>query len=228
MSKTIVISGGSDGLGRVIAQRLTGKHAVVLLSPTTAKVKGVADELGCEYRVCDVSRYAQVRDAMKSVIEAHNTIDCVINNAGLWIEGEIDANDPELIKRVMDVNALGTLNLTKAALPFMKKMSDGLIINILSQAVLLEGKEGRAVYDASKWAVAGFSHSLAKEVAQYNIGVTNIYPGRLDKPMADSSRKATGESSDDALSSDDVAKTIEFVLGFDRPTVFPEIGIRHI
>lgn len=146
--QTILIPGGSDGLGKVIAARLASNYEVTILSLSEDKLKAVAKELNCAYKVCDVSDYAQVEQAVAEI----RAVDCVINNAGLWIQGPLDENDPERVRAVLEVNALGTISLAKAVVPGMKQRKSGRIINIISQAGL-EGKAERTVYNASKWAV---------------------------------------------------------------------------
>src|SRR5690606_16513698 len=107
MNKVVVISGGTDGLGRAIAETLSKKNKVVILSPTEEKLKKVSKKIGCEYEVCDVSDYIQIEMAVKNIVDKYETVDVLINNAALWIQGELDDNDPDYIKQVIEVNTLG-------------------------------------------------------------------------------------------------------------------------
>lgn len=165
--KTILISGGSDGLGKAIAKQLAAGNKVIILSPSEEKLRRAADEIGCDYKVCDVRNYAQVKRA----IEGLGSIDCLVNNAGLWIEGPLDENDPDYAKQVLDVNVLGVINLTKAVIPVMKKQQAGLIININSQGGFY-AKAERSVYTAAKWAITGFTKAMQPELAPHGIAVT--------------------------------------------------------
>lgn len=219
--KTILISGGSDGLGKAIAARLASNNKVIILPPTENKLKAAAEEIGCEYRVCDVRDYAVV----EKIVQEIGAIDCVINNAGLWIQGPLDKNDPQRIHEVLEVNTLGTINLTKAVIPGMKRQKSGLIINIISQAGLY-AKAERSVYNASKWAITGFTKSIQPELAPFGIGVTGLYPGMLKTDMFN--KMGIQKDMSKGLDTEDVAKTIEFMLSFDKPTLFPEIGIKHL
>jgi len=219
--KTILISGGSDGLGKAIAARLAPNNKVIILSPTEEKLKTVAEEIGCEYRVCDVRNYA----AVERVVNGLGSIDCLINNAGLWIQGPLDENDPQRIHEVLEVNTLGTINLTKAVIPGMKQQKSGLVINVISQAGLY-AKAERSVYNASKWAITGFTKSIQSELAPFGIGVTGLYPGMLKTDMF--SKMGIEKDMSKGLDTEDVAKTIEFMLSFDKPTLFSEIGIKHL
>ncbi|HEX8762933.1 MAG TPA: SDR family oxidoreductase [Candidatus Saccharimonadales bacterium] len=219
--KTIVITGGSDGLGKTIAAKLAPNNKVFVLSPNEAKLKTVAEELGCEYKVCDVRDYEQC----EKVVQEIGQIDCLINNAGLWVQGELEENDPTRIHEVVEVNLLGVINATKAVIPSMKQQKSGLIININSQGGF-NAKPERSVYTATKWAVTGFTKCLQPELAPYGIGVTGLYPGMMKTEMF--SKMGIEKDMSKGLDTEDVAKTIEFILSFDKPTLFPEIGIKHI
>jgi short-subunit dehydrogenase len=219
--KTIIITGGSDGLGKTIAAKLTPTNKVFILSPNQQKLSSVAKELGCEYKVCDVKDYSQVEKIVKEI----GVVDCLINNAGLWVQGELDENDPERINEVVAVNLTGVINMTKAVIPGMKRQKSGLIININSQGGFY-AKAERAVYTATKWGLTGFTKSIQPELARYGIGVTGIYPGMMQTEMF--SKMNIEKDMAKGLNTEEVAKTIEFILGFDNPTIFPEIGIKHI
>ena len=225
MDKVVFISGGSDGLGYAIAKQLSPTNKVIICSPTKEKLEKAAKELDCEYEVCDVSDANAVEQAIGSIIEKHGKIDCLINNAGLWIEGELDANDIDDIKRVMDVNSLGVMLLSKAVIPHMKKEKSGLIINVISQAGLY-GKAERSVYVASKFAITGLTKSLAGELSQYGIKVTGLYPGKMKTEMFE--KMGIKKDMSNGLEPEEVAKTVEFILSAGGNTVFPEIGIKYV
>lgn len=178
MKKTILISGGSDGLGRALAEQLTAEHQVVILAHNAAKTEQTAKELGCDFVVADVTDAEQLETAVVSVIAKYGTLDCLVNNAGIWIQGALETNDPNEIKRVMDVNTLGTMLLTRTVLPHMKAAKHGRIINIISQAGL-NSKPDRSVYGASKWAITGFTKCLVAELAGTGVTVSGFYPGAM-------------------------------------------------
>jgi short-subunit dehydrogenase len=219
--KTILISGGSDGLGKTIAAHLSANNKVIILSPNEDKLRKAAEEIGCEYKVCDVREYAQV----EKVVRELESVDCLVNNAGLWIEGALDDNDPDYAKQVLEVNILGVINLTKAVTPLMKKQKSGLIININSQGGLY-AKAERGVYTATKWAITGFTKAMQPELAPFGIAVTGLYPGKMKTDMF--KKMGIDKKLDDGLDTQEVAKTVEFLLSFDKPTMFPEIGIKNI
>lgn len=223
MKKVVVVSGGSDGLGKDIAKQLVGTYTVVILSPTPEKLEKTAAEIGCDFAVCDVSDYAHVSRTITEILSKHGRIDCLINNAALWIQGELDENDADYLVKVVQVNLTGVMLLTKAVIPTMKQQKEGLIININSQAGLYAKKE-RSIYNATKWGLTGFTKSLESELAKYGIRVTGIYPGKLSTHMF--KKMGIEKNMDDALNTQEVAKAIEFILTLDANTVIPELGIK--
>lgn len=219
--KTILITGGSDGLGKAIAAKLSPSNKVIILSPNEEKLRKTASQIGCEYKICDVRDY----DQLQAVIAEVGKVDCLVNNAGLWIQGTLEENAPEYIKEVMDVNALGTINATKAVIPLMKQQKSGLIINIISQAGWY-AKAERSVYTASKWAVTGFTKATQAELAPHGICVTGLYPGMLKTEMF--AKMGIQKDMSKGLDTDEVAKTVEFILSFKKPTVFMEVGLKNM
>lgn len=219
--KKILITGGSDGLGKSIAQELVKDNKVIIVATDEQKLKQTAKMLNCEYCVCDVSNYNQV----EKMIEKIGEIDVLINNAGLWIQEELVENDFERIQKVVEVNLLGVINCTKACLPAMKKNGMGNIININSQAGINYKKE-RVVYNASKWGVTGFSKSLEDEVKKYGIKVTDIMPGKMKTDMF--KKMNIEKSMNDALDTKEVAKLIRFILDLPKDVNIPEVGIKNI
>jgi len=222
--KTVIISGGSDGLGKTIATHLKNTYKVIILSPTEEKLKQTALELEVDYEVCDVSSFESCQQVIKNIIKKYDVIDILINNAGLWIQGEIDENEPDQIRKVIEVNALGLVNLTKAVTPQMKKQKDGIICNINSQAGIY-AKEERSVYNLTKWGITGFTKSLQPELAQYGIRVSDIHPGKMKTEMF--SKMGIDKDMSNGVDTKYVAQAIEFVIGLPSDVCIPEIGIKH-
>jgi 3-oxoacyl-[acyl-carrier protein] reductase len=224
--KVVVISGGSDGLGKAIATRLAPVCTLVLLSPNRTKLEKVAKSLNCNFEVCDVADHMSVKNAIEQVIFRYGRVDCLVNNAGLWIEGPLETNDPKEIHQVFGVNVLGVIHLTRTVIPVMKKQRGGVIININSERGL-SGKSDRSVYTASKWAITGLTKSLQPELAPFGIAVTGIYPGKMNTGLfkkAGIKKDLTG-----ALPVDEVAAVVESLINtVPKSVVFPEISIRGI
>ena len=203
-----LVTGGSDGLGKAIAKRLVASGwQVIIMSPTEEKLKAVSLELGCEYRVGDISDAAQVEKVVQSI----SKIDALINSAGIWIEGDLATNDPDKIRRVLEVNTLGTILMCRAVIPKMKSAGLGTIINIISMAGL-GAKPLRSVYNASKWAITGFTKCLKMETPP-EIKVVGIYPALMRTNMFVTAGNPDKDTSK-GLNVEEVAKTIEFVLNF--------------
>lgn len=162
---------------------------------------------------------------VSQIIEAYGGIDVLINNAGLWIQGELDENDPSYIAEVMSVNALGPILLTRAVLPHMRKHKSGHIININSQAGLY-AKVKRAVYRASKWSLTGFTKSLQLDVAKDNIKVTGVYPNLMDTKLfehANADHEMKG-----ALEPQTVAEWVKKIIETPGNAYVSEFGMRNL
>jgi len=225
MKKVVVITGGSGGLGKAIAEKLFPQNDVIIISDNKEKIEIAAREVGCDFEVCDVTKYEEILQAVKNIIDKYGKIDCLINNAGVWIEGELDENDEQRIEEALRINTLGVINFAKAVIPQMKIQKEGRIINIISQAGFY-AKAKKSVYTASKFALTGFTKALEDELAGYGIGVMGIYPGKMNTKLFE--KAGIHKKMDDAVEPESVARMIEFILSFDNSIVFPEIGIKNI
>jgi short-subunit dehydrogenase len=223
MRKVILISGGSDGLGKALATRLSPHHMVVIFSQDKEKVSLTAKEILCDFEVGDVSNSVDVKRIVASVIKKYKRIDCLVNNAGIWIQGPIEDNDSELIKKTMEVNATGTMLLTSVVVPYLKSQGSGRIINVISQAGLYPKAE-RSVYTASKWAITGFTKSLQLELGDSNIAVSGFYPG----PMKTGLFKKAGIDKDmkNYMDLDEPVSVLENLINMKDGINVPEIGLR--
>lgn len=225
MKKVIVITGGSEGLGYEIAKTLSPKNSVIIVAHNQEKIEKAAKEIGCDFEFADVTNLENIKAAVESILKKYGRIDCLINNAGIWIEGELDTNDAERIKETLDVNVFGVIMFTKEVLPAMKKQKAGRIINISSDRGLY-AKATRSVYCASKFAVTGFTHAMAEELAKDGIGVTAIYPSQIQTKLFESA----GASRDltNALEPNDIAKAIEFIVSLNPTAVVTDLAIKSI
>lgn len=225
MSKTIVITGGSDGLGKTLAQHLAKTDHVVILATTEAKLKSVAEACNCSYRVCDITDYAQVESVIRDIEQKLGAIDVLINNAGLYIESKLEENDSERIRDVIEVNLLGTINVCKAIIPYMKKRQDGLIININSQGGISQKTE-RSVYYASKWGVTGFTKCMQDELAKQGIRVSDVLPGMMKTDIFQ--KVNVTKNMANGLDTNEVARVVRFLIDTPKDVLIPEVGIKHI
>lgn len=225
MKKVIVITGGSDGLGKTIAQDLSKDSIVIILSKTKEKLESVSKELNVDFFECDIADPFNVSKAIAYILNKYSTIDVLINNAGLWIQEELDFNNIDRVKEVLDVNLFGLINMTKAVIPIMKKNQDGLIININSQAGI-NFKAERTIYNASKWGVTGFTKSLQPELSKYGIRVTDIMSGMMKTNMF--KKMGIDKNMDNSLDTKEVARVIRFILETPKDVLIPEVGIKNI
>jgi NAD(P)-dependent dehydrogenase (short-subunit alcohol dehydrogenase family) len=223
--KIVFITGGTDGLGKAIAKALAPNHDVIISSANASKTEAVARELGVEFAVADVRNFDSINAAVNSVIENHSRIDCFINCAGLWIEGELETNDPEKMREVLEVNLLGVMYASKAVAPHMKQQHAGMIINVSSKSGLSHKPE-RSVYNASKWGVTGFTKCLADDLKQHGIVVTGLFPGKMNTKLFE--RAGNPKQMDNAIETEEVARLVRFLLDAPSNVVYPEIGVRHI
>lgn len=225
MKDVVVVTGGSDGVGRAIAKLLSPAREVYILSPNLEKLRRVAEEIGCQFHVCDVTRLCECEAAVERIEKEASRIDCLVNNAGIWLLGPLEENPPETIDQLLAVNVRGVVNMTRAVIPHMKRRRSGLIVNMSSQAGL-SAKADRTVYNTSKWAVAGFTKSIQLELAPHGIRVTGVYPGLIDTDMF---RKAgISKAVENGLDPSAIAKSIEFLMSLGPDVVVPELGIKSI
>lgn len=222
--KTVVITGGSDGLGKALAEKLAPENKVIILARNEAALHKISQDIGCSYYVCDIRDAKQVASTFENITINHGRIDVLVNNAGVIINGELDQIPDETIENVITTNTLGTIYATKQAFARMKQQKEGLILNVVSTAGLT-AKATRGIYNASKWAITGFTKALQEEAVEYNVRVTGFYPGTI---KTDLFAKAGLPLNGKALTTDQAVKAIEFVLSYDDKVLIPEVGIKRI
>lgn len=195
MSKTILITGTSNGFGKDAAQTLAkaGHHVIATMRDITGRSRAAADELrsvGIDIVELDVTSNGSVAVAFQKVSELTNgKLDVLINNAGLFAAGISETYSPEQMRELFDVNVFGVHRVTRAALPEMRKNGSGLIINIGS--IL-----GRVtvpfigLYGASKFAVEAMTESYRYELSQLGIDVVLVQPSAYPTHLYASTQQA--------------------------------------
>lgn len=221
--KVICITGGANGLGRELAAFFSRQSQVVIFDIDKKILETVAKKFDCDYQLCDVSNYHAVSASIKNVFKKYHRIDCFINSAGVYIDGEIESNDPDLIKKVYEINSIGPVFTTQVLVPILKKQKFGTIININSTASL-HPKAFNSVYHSSKWALKGFSESIQPELSSFGIKVVNICPGVMKTKFTD----GTNTDLSKAMEPHQVVKAIDFILSLDSDTVITELTIKHL
>ena len=223
--KIILISGGSDGLGLATARTLSENHTVIILSCEKEKLLDIKKYFDIDYVVADVTKENEIEKSVKDIIKKYGRIDVLINNAGIWIEGKVEENNFERIKKVFDVNVLGYILLTQKVLPYMKRVKSGKIINVISQAGLY-GKAERSVYHASKYAVRGFVDSLAIELSPHNISVSGFYPDKMNTHFFE--KAGNKKQTKKYIDVDQAVRCLEFIVETDDNISIPELGIKRV
>lgn len=226
MNKVIVITGGSDGLGKAIAKRLNNStNEIIILSSNENKLKKASQEINCDYCVCDITDYSQIENAINTIIDKYGYIDVLINNAGVWLAGDLTENTYDKISNCIDVNTKGPIYMTKAVLPSMYDKGKGLIINVCSQSSF-DNDDFSTVYNATKWAMRGFNRSIQKDISKKGIKVTGFYPGFM---QTDIFKKAGNDyDTSTGLEVEKVAKAVEFIVNCEDDVIIPEFGIKDI
>lgn len=173
MSKVVLITGGSSGIGKSIGEFLHHKGFVVY--GTSRNPERVLNSV-FPLVTLDVRNTDSIYDAVGKVISISGSIDVVINNAGVGITGPLEEIPMDEIKNNFETNLFGPIEVIKAVLPQMRKQNSGLIINITSIAGYM-GLPYRGVYSASKGALELITEALRMEVKSFGITITNVAPG---------------------------------------------------
>ena len=176
-NQVAVITGGAQGIGYAVAQRMIENGATVVLWDFDAKrAEASAKKLGVTAIHCNISGWDSVQAATKATESQFDRIDIMVNSAGLaGANATVEEYPIEEWNRIMSVNLNGTFHTNRAVITGMKQRGYGRIVNIASIA----GKEGNpnaSAYSASKAGVIAFTKSLGKEVADFNIGVNCVTP----------------------------------------------------
>lgn len=173
MSKVILITGGSSGIGKSIGEFLQQKGFKVF--GTSRNPKNYPNSK-FPIVALDVTKPETISTCIAEVLKQENRIDVLINNAGAGITGPVEEIPDEEIKRNFETNFFGPINVIKATLPTMRTQNSGLIINITSIAGYM-GLPFRGVYSASKGALEIITEAFRMELKDFNIEMTNVAPG---------------------------------------------------
>lgn len=177
MKKTIFITGASSGIGKETAKFFAKKEwnvAATMRSPENEDELNAFPQIKI-YRL-DVTQPEDIETAMKAATSDFPTIDVLLNNAGYGAVGAFEKASRKEIRAQFEVNVFGLMDLTHAFIPLFRKQGHGMIINVSSVSGQVTSPL-YSMYNASKYAVEGFSESLQYELKQFNIQVKNIQPG---------------------------------------------------
>ena len=219
-NKNALITGAGKGIGKAIALALAKEGAnIILVARTQEEIDSVAAKIR-SLRVkalaitADVADINSVNSAIEKALAEFDTIDILINNAGIAAFGKFLELEPTDWERIIQVNLMGTYYVTRAVLPNMIERQTGDIINISSTAGL-SGNALTSAYSASKFAVLGLTESLMQEVRKYNIRVTALTPSTVATDMA-KELKLTDGNPEKVMQGEDLAELIIAQLKLNR------------
>lgn len=239
MSKVVLITGGSSGIGKSIAEFLTHKGFTVY--GTSRNPERIQEELPFKLVKLDVGDASTIATAVATVVRNENRLDIVINNAGVGITGPIEETPQEEIHKVFSTNLYGPIEVMKAVLPQMRKQHSGLIINITSIAGYM-GLPYRGLYSASKGALELVTEAMRMETKDFGVQITNLAPGdfatniaagRYHAPVTEGSpyKKPYGDTLnlindhvDDGGDPADVARTVYTIINTPKPKIHYKVG----
>ena len=175
---TIFITGASSGLGRATAKLFLSKGWKVIASMRDPKKEKELGTLsGVTLMALDVTDPGAIERAAEQVV-ASGGVDVVFNNAGYGLAGALEGLTDDQIVRLVNTNMLGTIRTTKAFIPHFREKRAGLFINTTSLGGLMSFPFN-SIYHATKWAIEGWSESMAFELNQFGIGIKTIEPGGI-------------------------------------------------
>jgi 3-oxoacyl-[acyl-carrier protein] reductase len=227
MSRIVLVTGGTRGIGHALAQRLLRAGDTVAVTGTTADgVVRAERELSASGSVvgitCDVRDPASVEAAVRTAVAKFGGLDVLVNNAGVGVGVPIAEMPHDEWNRIIGTNLTGVYNCCKAAIPHLRQRGGGWIVNISS----LASKNpfiGGAAYCASKAAVNAFSEALMQELRDDNIRVSYVLPGSVSTGF---SGREPGTGADWKLLPEDVAQAIVDVLNHPARSLPSRIEIR--
>lgn len=185
-AKVALITGGARGIGEAIARRFLSEGAKVVITDVLAEEgAGLAAELcdAVSFIEHDVSSSEQWAAVIAAIEKQHGQLDCLVNNAGILAFSRVEDLPEDKLRQIIEVNLIGTMIGTQAAIPLLEANGGGSIVN-MSSADGLTGGNGVAAYCASKFGVRGFTKSCALELGPRGIRVNSIHPGGIFTDMA--------------------------------------------
>ncbi len=190
-NKVALISGGARGMGAAEAKLFASEGAKVvigdILEDEGRRTEAEINESGgeCVFVRLDVTSESAWQDAVSTAVTRFGKLDILVNNAGVLSRGTLEDTTEEEWDRVMDINAKGVFLGTKTAIPEMRKVGGGSIVNTSSISGLIGQPGSRPVYNASKGAERIFTKSAAIQYAKDGIRVNSVHPGAVDTPMVE-------------------------------------------
>lgn len=235
MNKVALITGGTRGIGKEIAYTLAEENYDIIINYRTEneelmKLKKEIEQkrVRCLLLKGDVSNFEDCKKLVEEAINGMNHIDVLVNNAGITKDMLLMRMKPEDFNEVINVNLIGTFNMTKNVINYMMKERKGRIINV-SSVVGISGNAGQTNYAASKAGIIGFTKSLAKEVASRNILVNAIAPGFIQTDMTNILKENVKDEIEKTIplkrmgTAKDVANVVKFLVSEDSSYITGQV-----
>ena len=234
--RVAVVTGASSGIGAATVRALSAEGAAVALGARrTDRLEALAAELDGRHHVgeVDVSDEEQARGFVQSAHDELGGLDILVNNAGVMLLGPVADADTGEWRRMIDVNLMGLLYCTHAALPLMSRSGGGDIVNVSSVAGR-RADAGAAVYNMTKFGVHGFSEALRQEALHSGIRVTTVAPGFVEtelqghnrNPVVRTAMERSREQIGDVLRAEDIADAIVHAVSRPAHVCVNEVVVR--
>jgi short-subunit dehydrogenase len=233
MNKTIVITGGTKGLGRSIAEKFIKEGFNVAICARTENDLLAMDKTLAGLRAhesqtiitaqCDISKKEALTAFANDVLHALSHVDVLVNNGGVFLPGQVYKEEDGLLEKLIETNLYSAYNLSRLLVPGMIKRNGGHIFNMCSVASINAYSNGGS-YSISKFAMLGLSKALREELKEFNIKVTALLPGAT---LTDS-WKGTELPESRFMKSEDVAKLVWDIYNLSENTVVEEVLLRPV
>jgi short-subunit dehydrogenase len=218
-NKIVVVTGASQGLGKELSIKLASLGAKVALVARNEKLLNeVKDEINknegeAEIFVCDITKFDEVKETVKKIINKFGAVNVLVNGAGIWTTDEFEEKNPELIENSFKVNAIGHIYMIKAVLPLMKEKNNGHILNVISKAGLdLDENKDWATYSATKWAMTGYTKALKYGLAETKVKVSAIYPGGFESNIFETAGETEAHDQPWMMKTSEVVEAVVYIL----------------
>jgi short-subunit dehydrogenase len=231
--KTAVITGGSEGLGRHIALKLSREGiATILLARNQDNLQKVVAEIqdfggAADYFTCDITHPHQVSITTNEILKKYPNIDILVSNAGVYYATATEKMPSEQVRHMFEVNTLGSINIIQAFLPHFKKQNNGQILSVVSIAGIEPSGEW-GMYAASKFAQTGFMESLRKELEHTKIKIMGFYPEGIDTQIFQKGGLPIKPHQPWMMNPSDVAEIIYFMLSRPNDVSLSQVVARKI
>lgn len=236
MSKTVLITGAANGVGRAVANVLKNEK-LILIDCDEDNLISIAKELNADYYICDITNTNTLNDIIMRITSNYTKIECLINCVGMWISGYIsnleepifdEMNSLDRIKKVINTNVYGIIAMIKSIFPIMKKQGYGQIININSQSGVM-CEPPFPIYNATKQGTSAFRKAIQDDLARNNIKITDICPGLIKTDFYKrANNELPKEIMENGLEPEEVASVVKYIFDLPHEITIPSIEIKNI